>query len=270
MMPSLPTLSDYREHLVHRLLEQRQELQKDIDAIVMEMAAASRLKSGATLIRIAEATRARLRTAAGIAFAEEKRAIHIPMLDEDEVEQCTVQALTNFSHEIRAQANERFDLLAGRDTAAYKAASQKMPLDQDLARYVKSQRLGFFSEPEPVAMPSVVNNYSVSNAPGAAIQQGSHGSSIKMESHINLQEAAKAVEALDRELSAFEGKSDAVDELKADAAAVKLQLQKKSPAVEVLKQMGISIRNVAEGAVGGALSGPIITAAAAVAAALGG
>lgn len=266
-----PTADDYVAALQYRFGLIRDELLHEINRIHDQATKAGSFGGSRTALQVAAAARKSFKSIAEMVFGEEKRCELLPAMLDD-LEPHTEVQLNSFVQDIEQEAIGHMSRGMRNNASALDIAAREMPLRDDLKVYLRLHRAGMFTPAAPAPLPNVTHNNTmhIGQAHGAAIQQGSHGSSIHMESHVNLQDAAKAVEALDRELSAFEGTSDAVDELRADSAAVKLQLQKKSPALEVLKQIGVSIRNVAEGAVGGALSGPIITAAAALAATLGG
>jgi len=209
-----------------------------------------------------------LRRAAEVAFREERRAEMMPFIDEDKACEFTDTALQAFLQEIETLAHG-FMRRAGGVGAALEAADQRMNLRHHLEHYLRQHRSGFFDTEEPQHLHSTINNsLHVETAIGSAIQQGAHGSTIQLKNSVDFASAAQAAQALISELEKVANTPEAED-LRADALTATQQLKKASPSTLILREVGSSVRNIAEGVVGGALAPPVVAAALALASALG-
>ena len=140
-------------------------------------------------------------------------------------------------------------------------ASAKM--DEHLRLRVRQFDIGWVG-PQEAAGDSFVNSGVIIGG----VQQHSHGSSIAVQVGIDLAAARQAAKALATELAQVKPEVPIID-MRADVDTIMAQLGRSQPSSTVLREVGATLKTIAEGLVAGMLTQPALTALAALLTALG-
>jgi hypothetical protein len=251
-----PTIDDFLQLIDWHIAKALDRADRSVNRVMSEASGRGTLYSGGTIILTIEAVRTEFE--AGIDAAP--RVISKTNFDPRELRQHTAQRLTQFATDAKAGARKVLGVDVHEQYAAF---------DQYLRFALRQFDVGFLDPSEP-EVPAVANNsINIGTMSGGAIQQGSPGATQTVEFKLNVEVALAAVHTFESELSKVRIDDGAMTELAADIATIKAQLSKPSPSIGILQEAGRSIRNIVEGIAAGILTSPVVTAAAALGAAIG-
>jgi hypothetical protein len=263
-MPGVGTNEDHEFALRSRLQRELRQFQDRLLEEESARAAAGNLVSGATLKAYARAAREQVRQSLELALGVERQAISMPWMNEELVEATTLAVMEEHVRDLEELALRFITKVRADGTEAARQAQALMPLRDDLVTHLRLARTGFGEEPTPTHLPSLVDNrvhynMHVGSLSGSVIQQGANSQASISNVHLN--QALDAAERLQALLHEQSQSSKESRDLELDVNAVVSQLKMDRPNVSVLSGLGHSVRNIAEGAAGGALSPAIVEGA---------
>jgi hypothetical protein len=186
-------------------------------------------------------------------------------LDETELRRIAHDKIRSLVDRFRHLSN--FDKLQARDRAIISPHLKAFEKEIDLR--LRQYDVGFHNPEEPELPPVTNNNINIGAMNNSAVQQGTSRSSQSNSVTLNLHEVTNALADFESAFLQLPIEDAQRKEILGDISTMKAQLEKAAPSPTVLQEVGRSIRNVTEGALGGALSPPLIAAAQTLWSALG-
>ena len=261
-----PTINDYLNNLRWHLAKPADRARAAIAQRKAEAAARGTLNSGSTYQLIATDVRKEFESGIQIALGELKRAAKITKLDRNTLRQLTVQTLETFANQMKGLLNtDNADL---NRILVNVITGDRKTFDQHLSVIIRQFDVGFFQPAEP-EVPQIHNAINVGSMIGSAVQQGSPAATQTTHITLNLDLVRAALAAFEAALSSVAVASSKRDEMLADVRTISAQLSKPAPSTSIVREAGRSLRSVVEGVAAGALTLPVIAAAAALWSALG-
>jgi hypothetical protein len=250
-----PTINDYLDNIRWHLDKALTNAKHAVSRIQVEHASRGILDSSMTVSRVAGDVKKEFDAGVEAALGELRRAVSKTRLDPRELRQATAQCLTNFAIAVKSVADPGpLRRLAGKAADEWRKA-----LDDDLTFKLRQFDVGFFTPHEP-EVPQVSNAINIGSMTNSALQQGSPGAIQSQNVAIKIDEAKAAIAALEASYGELDLPIEKLRDLQSDLATIKAQFAKATPSHSIVGEAARSIRNVAEGAVGGILT-PSITAA---------
>ncbi|MGE8940648.1 hypothetical protein ACO2I3_01915 [Leptospira interrogans] len=253
-MPPEPNLEDYesliKAHLA-KLFENATRALRDIEA-----KARMHGRSGRVALVLSAVVLEEFEKGLELALTELKRVSKRTQLDGYLLRQSTGRLLSTFQEDLTVAAKPYLTRAFMGAKAIEGELGKLEALRQSKLRFYD---IGLFDPSEPAANSNVSNHLSIGVMSGGAVQQGTVGSK-QTQLTINHQDISDALHAFERALSAISLSEEHRKEAAADISTIKAQLEKAHPSTTILRETGKSLRNICEGAVGGALSGPALSA----------
>jgi hypothetical protein len=148
------------------------------------------------------------------------------------------------------------------------ALTGQLSLEQRVERAVEWWEAGLL-DPTASTVPLTMTNNTIHIGAlnHGAIQQGSAGATQTVLVGVDIDAARRASEEI--ELLAGTLPEEIAVELRAEIATINAQLRKKAPSAAILREAGTTLRDIATGAVGGAMAPDLMPAVQTMLAALG-
>jgi hypothetical protein len=253
-----PTINDFIERIDWHTTKAVDRATRAVNDVRGQAAFHGAINSSRAVINSFEAVRKEFDSGLEAVLGELKRVIHATALDRNDLRQMAVQRLTNFA--AAAKAIAQTPEASGMGMGEY-LSQQFALMDQHLQFSIRQFEVGFFDGPEP-EVPPVGNSITIGSMIGSTIQQGSPGAKQSVEVTLDVEAIRKALDVFQAALPASTVPREKIDQLTAEIETMRAQLKKPSPSRLILREAGKSIRNIAEGLVGGMLAPEVMQAAA--------
>ena len=257
-----PTVQDFSSWIEWHLSKRRDVADRAITGIERQRNAAGQYRSGGTNIVMCEELAAALEEGTEAVLGELKRAATITKLDRAELRRITGEQLDGYLQHL--QSHWIIEKLRGfaLPGATAELENRLAKMTEALSFKLRQFDVGFLDPREPEKPDIMSNKIHIEMMTGGAVQQATEHSRQQVQSETTIQ-----MDAAKQALPAFE---DAIDyhrlapidaeEIKADLATIRAQLEKAKPSASILREAGRSLRNIIEGAAGGAIIGPTAAA----------
>jgi hypothetical protein len=246
-----PTINDYLDNVRWHLDKVLANATHAVNKVRAEHAQRGILSSSMTVMRVFSEVKREFDFGVEAALGELRRAASKTKLDPRELRQATAQCLANFAIAMKSIA------APGQLRGLVGNAADEW--DKDLNFKLRQFDVGFFVPDEP-EVPTVSNAINVNSMINSAILQGSAGATQRHDVTISVDEAKAAIEAIEAHSGKLGLPADKLSDLQSDIATIRSQLAKATPSHLIVGEAARSIRNVAEGAIGGMLTPTMTTA----------
>ena len=254
-MSTEPTLADYESLIESKLAKYAESAARSVRGINAKAAAQGR--SGRTILAITKAAFDEFEKGLDAALTELRRVSRLAVFDSQELRQATERLLLKFQEDLKSITKP--DRLRAFFGAKY-VDPELAKFDSLLKHKLRQFDTGLF---EPVgseeASNNVSNHLSIGVMSGGAVQQGTVGSK-QTQITISKQDISDALRTFEHALSVISLSEEHRNEVVADVSTIKAQLEKENPSTTILRETGKSLRNICEGAIGGVLAGPALSA----------
>lgn len=265
-----PTLDDFADWIGGHLERALEDFTRKLGKVQSEAAAHGHHRSSVTIKRTMEVAHEEFDKGIDAALGALKGAILKTQLDKHKLREITEQKLRSFADDIKVLSNA--DKMLHWAGPAKKLLNDKLAeFDTKINRVMRQFDVGFYDPVELEMPPSVTNTLQVEKIEGSAVALGSHHLIQNITTNtVNIDEARAAVAEFEAALQSESIPPKTMAEISSDLGTIKSQLDKPSgPSKTIIGEATKSLRHIIEGAIGGTLTQPVLTAARALWAALG-
>jgi hypothetical protein len=249
-------LGNLAAHLVALLQEWSEDTARKRGSIIVTAAGHGSAQSSATMLQMEDLARAQIDTLVpSLARAgDHARARGAPSAEVDrQIDGVLVGAINVLVMHLQAGG--------GSDLGAYGARPAVIGLERPraealLARY----RTGYLRDPATAG--GTTYSLTIRDSPGANANQVGDGVTQTSNIALDATAAMAAIERLAASIAALDPQAHGRAEAEADIVALRAQLGRQQPNRSLLREMGISLRTVVEGALSNTLAAPGAAAAA--------
>jgi hypothetical protein len=261
-----PTIDDYTHWIKWHLSKAAEDAERAINIVVAKSSTAGAYRSGRTIVLVFEEAFSSFDKGVDTALGELKRALRLTDLNRFELRSITEVQLQGFAERVKKLT--RYEQL--REFAGPKSVNERLAqFEERLAFTLRQFDVGFLDPLEPEVPLSMNNHINIGVMSGGAVQQGTSHSKQDSHTEIDVQLARDALQSFEQLITSADAPHGKLSDLAADIATIKAQLTKPQPSATILREAGSSLRNLTEGIVSGALTGPVVAAGAALWRALG-
>jgi len=240
-----PTNDDFDDRIGRSLEGARSELERTIKAVCHKAAAKGSLRSGNTvhnvMRKVSDAMESNIRST----LAELDRISQQTDLDQSELFYITRSALQDHV--------QRVELIVRGGTIKHFAPQQFLDdsfqkINNDLQFHIRDFQLGWFKKPCDLGSTHMKNEIHIGAMSGSSLQQGTLKSNQtnKINNEIDITAALDALDVLDDSLNEAICDDAQLANIRADISALKAQLERPEVSKDVVREIGRSLKKVAE------------------------
>lgn len=257
-----PTVNDFLARLYTLRDEAGVRAREEANATTTRNAARGLLRSGATLTALASLIEREFDSTLSQMLEVLHHIRSLPDIDYQTCrEQTFLRAKDLIAVLIGACDMEKWYAMIGRGSAADVIRARLDALFPKLQYRMRQFEVGL-DQSRTNGGANVTNNVINAHTISGVVQQAGEGATLNASAELNFGSVADATSALEAEIAqAGEPLAREIRQITSDVAVIRAQLAAPEPRTSIIREAGKSIRQVAEQAIGGALSPSIIAAA---------